>query len=473
MVRILRPALLPLLALLWATMLCVASSTALTFSQTAVPFNAHARVEASAGAIITVTTTSDEVNNDGDCSLREATQAADTDTAVDGCAPGSGGDTLKVPAGLYLLSSSQITLTGTITLQGSLTGTSILDGQRWNRVLFIAPDARVVLRHLDIRNGRPFLNGLDDLAGFIGQGGGILNYGTTWIAHSTIHDNEAGHRYMDGDITAPADGAPGGGIYNQGVMTITNSTISGNKGGDTYLGVGGGGRWGDEKGGEGGAIANAGTLTLDYATVTDNSPGQFGGGVVIPLDTNLVGGVFNAGGTITIKNSIIAGNLGLDCAGSILDMYGFTLVGNTSGCSLRGDFIHWPAYLGPLQDNGGPTLTHALDKKSPAIDAGSCTDSSGSPVMVDQRGETRPQGDGCDIGAYESPYTATVTITPIYLPKIDYHPFPCIDIARACNLTNYSDDDRGPRWSPDGSKIVYTSNVTGNWEIYLLGIGEE
>jgi hypothetical protein len=54
--------------------------------------------------------------------------------------------------------------------------------------------------------------------------------------------------------------------------------------------------------------------------------------------------------------------------------------------------------LGLLQDNGGDTHSHALLNGSPAIDAipeGSCD------LGDDQRGVTRPQGDGCDIGAYE------------------------------------------------------------------------
>jgi hypothetical protein len=55
--------------------------------------------------------------------------------------------------------------------------------------------------------------------------------------------------------------------------------------------------------------------------------------------------------------------------------------------------------LGPLTDNGGPTLTHALLPGSPAINAGDC---SGGTISRDQRGVTRPLGSACDIGAYES-----------------------------------------------------------------------
>src|SRR5437899_746823 len=59
-------------------------------------------------ATILVTTTADELNADGDCSLRDAIQAANTDAAVDTCPAGSGADTIVVPAGSYALSIAGI-----------------------------------------------------------------------------------------------------------------------------------------------------------------------------------------------------------------------------------------------------------------------------------------------------------------------------------------------------------------------------
>ena len=53
--------------------------------------------------------------------------------------------------------------------------------------------------------------------------------------------------------------------------------------------------------------------------------------------------------------------------------------------------------LGALADNGGPTRTHALLAGSAAVNAGTST---GAPA-TDQRGVTRPQGAGVDIGAFE------------------------------------------------------------------------
>jgi hypothetical protein len=66
--------------------------------------------------------------------------------------------------------------------------------------------------------------------------------------------------------------------------------------------------------------------------------------------------------------------------------------------------------LGALADNGGPTRTMALLAGSSAVDAAPCQ---AAVSTVDQRGIARPQGTGCDIGAYElqqvEPTTTTTT----------------------------------------------------------------
>jgi hypothetical protein len=59
---------------------------------------------------------------------------------------------------------------------------------------------------------------------------------------------------------------------------------------------------------------------------------------------------------------------------------------------------------GTLQNNGGPTKTHALPAGTPAIDAGNiagCVDGDGAAIHADQRGVPRPFGSRCDVGAYE------------------------------------------------------------------------
>ncbi len=95
-----------------------------------------------------------------------------------------------------------------------------------------------------------------------------------------------------------------------------------------------------------------------------------------------------------------------DCAGTLTSQ-GFNIV-STPNCTITGPFSQVDPLLGPLQNNGGPTLTHALLSGSPAIDAGetpNCTDNLGAPIATDQRGLQRPANGGislrCDIGAFE------------------------------------------------------------------------
>src|SRR6185436_8890581 len=85
-----------------------------------------------------------------------------------------------------------------------------------------------------------------------------------------------------------------------------------------------------------------------------------------------------------------------------------------------GDQINKDPMLGPLQNNGGPTFTHALSSFSPAVDAG--TNFNG--LAYDQRGTAFARavdsnfipnaGDGTDIGAFElqaSEFNAPPAIT--------------------------------------------------------------
>lgn len=112
-------------------------------------------------------------------------------------------------------------------------------------------------------------------------------------------------------------------------------------------------------------------------------------------------------------NSIISGNIDNspdashpDCSGTLLSQ-GYNLIGDTSGCFIGGDIsgnlTGVDPLLGPLQDNGGPTFTHALLPGSPAINAGNpagCTDHLGNSLLTDQRG--MPRVGRCDMGAYEA-----------------------------------------------------------------------
>ncbi len=201
------------------------------------------------------------------------------------------------------------------------------------------------------------------------DGGGISNHGVMVINDSTVFANT---------IEGGSEPVSGGGIYNEGSLTISNSTISGNTSSN-----------------DGGGIGNIGTLDLDSVTVTANSAqGAVGGGAGAGVFTG-------ASGTLTTRNSILAGNLDAeDCwAASPVTDGGHNLVETQINCGfvngVNGNIVGQAAVLGPLHNNGGPTRTHLPNVGSPAINAGD------TPLATDQRGIARPQGPADDIGAVE------------------------------------------------------------------------
>ena len=127
--------------------------------------------------------------------------------------------------------------------------------------------------------------------------------------------------------------------------------------------------------------------------------------------TGAAGGIYNYGATVFLLNTIIASNsapyTNLDLSGAFVSD-GFNFIGNNQGATglSINDYQNVPADLGPLQDNGGPTLTCALLQGSLAIGSGT---SVGAPA-TDQRGVPRPPGH-CDIGAFQLVTLITPTIT--------------------------------------------------------------
>jgi predicted outer membrane repeat protein len=140
----------------------------------------------------------------------------------------------------------------------------------------------------------------------------------------------------------------------------------------------------------GGAIYNKAGVILVNATIADNAAEGQGGAI------------FNDGASSWSKNTIWFGNVGADgsCSGDagVQNSQGYNL-GDDTTCNLTatGDITTSNPLLGPMQDNGGPTWTHALLLGSPAIDHGTNT---GCPA-TDQRGMPRPHNGVCDIGAFE------------------------------------------------------------------------
>lgn len=281
-------------------------------------------------------------------------------------------------------------------------------------------------------------------------GGGIYNAGALNLNGCTL----TGHS---------ARALEGGAIFNSGSLYVTNTTISSNIGavGSGIASVGGGrtativnstvsDNW---SGGDGGGIAVVyGSLTIKNSTISGNSTGQetYGGGIVAhSADTTITnstiagntsgkgfgasadsvgGGIANVSGNLFISNSTISGNTtgsgGTNGGGVFTDSYAElknTILANNGTENCYGVFTNRGSNLdsdgtcgvGPkldpkldpegLEDNGGPTLTIALQTDSPALDAGNYAGCQAAPVNgLDQRGITRISASGtCDIGAFE------------------------------------------------------------------------
>jgi len=387
---------------------------------------------AAVGTSIIVSDLGDVAADDGDCTLREAIVAANTDTdsgATPGeCPAGSATEPDEIGfivAGTIVIGSDLPAITGdvriaaasTITIDGagsarqftvtsgtvSIEDMTLLDGHA-SQGGAVSNDSTLTLAGIEIRNstaseGGAILNtGTLEFVGSLhgneaGSGGGIVNSGQLTISLSRIgtegantatsngggiFNNPGGTVTITSSVISGNTAAYSAGIENGGVMTIANSTIAGNEADQI-----------------GGGIVNVtrevpGTyLTLVNVTITGNSAGTDGGGLL-------------AGTGAVVKNTIIAGNT----APSFPEVEGTiasettSIVGVPAGKTLGG--ILDPA---GLKDNGGYNETVALvmGAANPAINTGDNAVCAAPPVGgVDQRFEPRP-ANACDIGAYEAP----------------------------------------------------------------------
>lgn len=389
-------------------------------------------------AQIAVTTTADSLVTNGACSLREAlvNANADAQTHAD-CTGGSGTDTIVLPAGTFTLAlagtgedaalSGDLDVTDSLVLRGQGAGVSIIDANGIDRVVHVLSGvASATFEDLTLTGGNVAAssavgagiyttaalttlrrcevssNTMTPTSFISAEGGGIfLSMDNTLVVEdSTIRDNSVTE--LDSNVAVR-----GGGISNGssgGTVVIRRSTISGNQLAQGMNGAS-----------QGAGLKIAGTLTLENSTISGNSltvntgPG-IGGGIAFSggggtLDHVTIAGnsapdgpdLHIPGTSPDVKNTIVSGG---GCSGSVNSLGGnVESPGDT--CSIGGGTNDQSSVssgalaLGPLADNGGPTLTHALGASSAAIDQGTIAPCPTS----DQRGF--PRQAPCDSGAFE------------------------------------------------------------------------
>ena len=296
-----------------------------------------------------------------------------------------------------------------------------------------------------------------------GEGGGIYNTGTLTLTRDALSGNtgaQGGGIYSNGTLTLDSStvatnraksGAPGliagsaGGISNFGTLNITRSTISGNTA-DTDAGgiqnsygtatLSNSTLTGNSCAYNGGAIDNDATLTLTNCTLYGNTTASNGGAifnssVLVANDCTIAGntaftggGIDNFGPTLSLANTIVAGNSvsgsnssSPDAAGKV-NSRGHNLISRIDGSTgwtsadLTGTVAHpLDAKLSQLGSFGGPTQTIFPLAGSPALGRGSVA-LIPTGVTTDQRGFARVVNGKVDIGAVEVQLASGLVVTP-------------------------------------------------------------
>ena len=397
-------------------------------------------------AVITVDTTGDTGAAKASCELRSAIEAANTDSVVDGCASGSGDDTIEFSVtGNISLSSDLPGITGGVIIDGpGKTLLAIDGGGLYRQFHFLPSSSQHEIRDLVVAKGQS-----SDVGGCMrtnanhlliedmvfskchsdSDGGALAAITTTEIQRSLFQSNSADFR-------------AGAVLLSTGTKLVFDSSFESN----------------NSANGGAMAIIGAADVMVTRSTFNNNAASVSGGAIYISVSTasiNFVsstisgnkadsdsnssghgGGIYNNSGSLTLENTIVSDNIDANLLGTAPDIgaitptamnsNGYNLIGNNSTVT-----AHFPAgnpnetindWVGtsakPLSaellafgDHVGPTPTMPPGGESIVIDNGNCPGE-----LADQRGlfdwdtgfrvidtARANAADGCDIGAVEWP----------------------------------------------------------------------
>jgi len=391
----------------------------------------------------------------GLCTLRAAIQEANADP---------GGDVITLPSGTYTLTitganeeqaaTGDLDVTDTVNIVGASQQQTIIRAASGfgDRVFHLMNGATVRISGLSIENGHAVCCG----SGYYWGGGAIYNDGASlYLSNASIRSNTSdfigggvyntGFALLTSVVVQGNSSSYDGGIRNEGTIQFFGGAIVQNS---VCCGTGGMSNYGTAKltdvavshntsGGDSGGIWNAAVLMLNRDTFVGNTSQTYGGALSVWEGTASLfnvtitgnsagdgGGISNLNATSTLVNVTVDGN-GAPVGGNIenqngiVTLYSTIVADSTSGdncvgligsrgynldsqgaCQFSqvGDLSGVDPLLGQLARNGGKTETQALSDGSPAIDH---IPPENCKMNIDQRGVPRPQGVGCDIGAFE------------------------------------------------------------------------
>jgi hypothetical protein len=263
------------------------------------------------------------------------------------------------------------------------------------------------------------------VGGVVGHGGAVAGGGTGSGANGNPRINISRSLFVDNSVrrTPGASGNPnedgsGGALSfpQRARISISNSTFFGNRAFGAGFNANGGALY---------VVNHAEPFEINNSTFAGNRAGWVGGAISNSKVSGAAGG--------RVRNTIFRNNtadngpnnwqIQQHCSSELAHdntslQYPPRLTGGNffndvtcfegkSAPDQVGDAVFRDAAPLALADNGGATQTMAVTAGSPARDGGS------NCLARDQRGIARPQGAGCDIGAYED-----VTILAVDMPLI-------------------------------------------------------